>query len=372
MPLLRGALSVERVMPLYFPGTHILTPWLEGGSVRSGNKILVVGPSWVGDMVMAQSLFKVLRERDSSCQIDVLAPVWSRPLLERMPEVHAAIDLPLGHGEFGFGKRKRLGHQLREEGYDRAILLPNSWKSALAPWWAKIPQRTGWLGEARLGLLNDWRRLDKSRLKMTVQRFTALGYPKEWKELPATPPPKLQVKVVDIQAAMVALGLEKGRRPVLALCPGAEYGSAKRWPHSYFGELAQRFLAREWNVWLFGSEKDRPICGEVNTIAGGRCQDLSGRTSLAQAVDLMAMADAVVSNDSGLMHVAAALDRRLVALYGSSDPGFTPPLNKRSIVLRLGLSCSPCFKRDCPQGHLNCLRQLGVERVIQAIDELAA
>ena len=333
-------------------------------------RILIVGPSWVGDMVMAQSLFKVLRLRDPDCLIDVLAPAWSRPLLERMPEVNGAIDMPLLHGELGLGKRKRLGHQLRGNGYDQAILLPNSLKSALIPWWAKIPLRTGWLGEMRYGLLNDWRKLDKERLSMTVQRFAALAYAKDHAAMPETPGPRLEVKVTDIQAALSSLGLEKTTRPVLAFCLGAEYGPAKRWPSDSFPELAQRYLDKQWDVWLFGSDKDRSVCAELNAAIGDRAIDLSGRTSLAQAVDLMALADAVVSNDSGLMHVAAGLGRKLVAIYGSSDPGFTPPLHEQSRVVGLGLSCSPCFKRECPLGHLDCLRKLSVDRVAAALDEL--
>ncbi|MBU0498989.1 MAG: lipopolysaccharide heptosyltransferase II [Gammaproteobacteria bacterium] len=321
-------------------------------------------------MVMAQSLFKVLREAQPESLIDVLAPAWSRPILQRMPEVNGAIDLPLAHGELALGKRKRLGHWLRGEGYDQAILLPNTWKSALIPWLARIPVRTGWLGEMRYGLLNDWRQLDRVRLPMTVQRFNALAYPKDQEGLPEIPSPRLVVKVMDIQAALASLGLEKGRRPILALCPGAEYGPAKQWPAAYFGELALRHLENQWDVWLFGSDKDRLVCSQVNAVADGRCRDLSGRTSLAQAVDLMALADAVVSNDSGLMHVAAALDRRLVAIYGSSDPGFTPPLSDKARVLSLALACSPCFQRECPKGHLDCLRRLSIDQVVQALADL--
>lgn len=334
------------------------------------DRILVIGPSWVGDMVMAQSLFKLLRQKNPDCLIDVLAPSWSLPLLERMPEVNEGIAMPLLHGELGLGKRKRLGRLLRGKGHDQAILLPNSFKSALVPWWAGIRIRTGWLGEMRYGLLNDWRKLDKSRLTMTVQRFAALAYPKKYKEMPETPEPKLEVKMVDIHEALKSLGVEKTERPVLALCPGAEYGPAKQWPSGYYAELARRYLEKGWDVWLFGSEKDKAVTGEVTAKAGDRVVDLAGRTTLAQAVDLMAVSDAVVSNDSGLMHVAAALGRKLVAIYGSSDPGFTPPLNQASRVVSLGLSCSPCFKRECPLGHLDCLRGLAVERVERELDEL--
>jgi heptosyltransferase-2 len=335
------------------------------------SRILVVGPSWVGDMVMAQSLFKVLVENNPGVAVDVLAPGWSRPLLERMPEVAEAIDMPLGHGQLELKSRWRLGRSLRERRYDQAILLPNSLKSALVPYWAKIPKRTGWVGEMRYGLVNDIRRLDKTRLTMTVQRFVALAYAGDYAGIPEIPIPELQVDAAGVVSALEALGLERGAAPLLLLCPGAEYGPAKRWPERYYGELAAEMIGQGWSVWLCGSEKDRQVCAEVNRVAADRCVDLSGRTSLAQAVDLMSLADTVVSNDSGLMHVAAALNRPLVALYGSSDPGFTPPLNPRSRVLNLGLDCSPCFKRECPEGHLRCLTDIKVEQVVRTVRELA-
>jgi len=330
-------------------------------------KILVVGPSWVGDMVMAQSLFITLKQRNPEPQIDVLAPGWSLPLLERMPEVSDAIDMPLGHGKLDLKTRWQLGRELRDRHYDQAILLPNSLKSALTPFWARIPQRTGWLGEMRYGLLNDARKLDKSHLTMTVQRFVALGLAAGFQGIPEIPTPKLQVDQAAAEQAMQDLGMGEKTRPVLALCPGAEYGPAKRWPEAHYAELAARKVKQGWDLWLFGSAKDQPVCAEIIKRTGGGV-DLSGRTSLAQAVDLLSLADAVVSNDSGLMHVAAALNRPLVAIYGSSDPGFTPPLNDRSQVVTLGLDCSPCFKRECPKGHLECLEALAVDQVEEALN----
>ncbi len=335
-------------------------------------KILIVGPSWVGDMVMAQSLFKVLKQRHPTVVIDVLAPAWSRPLLERMPEVRRAIDMPLGHGQLQLGLRRSLGVELRPEKYDQAILLPNSLKSALTPYFARIPQRTGFIGEMRYGLLNDHRKLDKQTLSMTVQRFVSLadcaGAP-----LPdPIPAPCLTVADGSVDAAIDALDLVAPQGPVLGLCPGAEYGAAKRWPENYYTEVAQSYIAKGWRVWLFGSDKDTAVTCKIANGAGSACDDLAGKTSLAQAIDLMSRCDAVVSNDSGLMHVAAALNRPLVAVYGSSDPGFTPPLNERARVLDLALECSPCFERECPLGHLNCLVELMPEQVISALDDLCA
>ena len=338
--------------------------------VSNPDAVLLVGPSWVGDMVMAQSLFKSLKARSPGSAIDVLAPGWSLPLLARMPEVRRGVEMPLGHGRLGLAERWRLGRSLRGQ-YRQAIVLPNSWKSALVPYAARIPLRTGWRGEMRYGLLNDLRRLDRQRHPMTVQRFVALAVDAD-AALPAVMPPRLEVRDSDVQAAMQALGVQQdSQRRVLALCPGAEYGPAKQWPTVHYAELGRQFAREGWDLWLFGSDKDRAICDGI----AATCKvvtNLAGRTSLEQAVDLMSLADAVVSNDSGLMHVAAALDRPLVALYGSSDPGFTPPLNERHKVVSLGLSCSPCFKRECPLGTTACLVDMTVEQVGDALHAVLA
>lgn len=335
-------------------------------------RILIVGPSWAGDMVMAQVLFKAIKRRQPTTVIDVLAPTWSRPLLQHMPEVSGIIDLPFEHGELGLGGRWRLGRSLRAVGYDQAILLPNSLKSALVPLFAGIPLRTGWVGESRYGFLNDIRRLDKERLPTMVQRFAALAAAADAQEMPPIEPPSLRVEPNEVEGATQDLGLSTDGGRVLALCPGAEFGSAKCWPAAAYAELARHYLQQGWRVWLFGSAKDSDACGEVNRQSEGRCTDLSGRTSLAQAVVLLSQADAVVSNDSGLMHVAAALQRPLVAVYGSTDPGFTPPLNSNARIERLGLECSPCFKRECPLGHLNCLNRLPASQVIDSLEALLA
>ncbi len=321
-------------------------------------------------MVMAQSLFKALRANDPDVAIDVLAPGWSLPLLERMPEVRQGIVMPLGHGKFALHERWRLGRSLQGR-YRQAIVLPNSWKSAVTPFAARIPQRTGWRGEMRYGLLNDARKLDKSELTMTVQRFVALAAP-AGAALPAVEPPRLEVNAADVERAMADLGI--GKAPddqVLALCPGAEYGPAKQWPTVHYAELGRRFGRLGWLIWLFGSEKDRAVCEGVAATCK-MATNLAGRTTLEQAVDLMSQADAVVSNDSGLMHVAAALDRPTVALYGSSDPGFTPPLNERHRIVSLGLDCSPCFKRVCPLGTTACLVDMSVDQVAEALEAVMA
>jgi len=337
-------------------------------------KILIVGPSWVGDMVMAQTLFQCLKQRHPECEIDVLAPEWSRPILERMPEVRAALSFPLGHGALELATRRRIGKSLAGQ-YDQAILLPNSLKSALVPFFAGIPKRTGWRGEFRYGLLNDVRTLDKQRYPLMIERFMALAFDKGT-ELPRPyPRPSLRIDPTTRDAALSKFGLTLDR-PVLALCPGAEFGESKRWPAEHYAQVADASIREGWQVWLFGSKKDHPVGESIRQelIPGLREEsvNLSGETSLAEAIDLLSCADAVVSNDSGLMHVAAALNRPLVAVYGSTSPGFTPPLADAVEVVRLGIECSPCFERTCRFGHYNGMRLLEPDAVTQALSRLSS
>lgn len=325
----------------------------------------MVGPFWVGDMVMAQSLYKTIKKYNPSCKIDVLAQKALFSLLARMPEVSEAIENPITHGEFALIKRFNLGKSLRQKHYDQAILLPNSWKSALIPFFAKIPLRTGYLGESRWGLLNDVHKLDKKQLYMTVQRFVALASP----EVISFPIPKLRIVKAKQDIAIKHFNL-KLKKQILALCPGAEYGPAKRWSSAYYAYVAQEKICQGWQVWLFGSKKDVAIAKQINQATQQACCDFTGKTSLAQALDLIALSDIVVTNDSGLMHIVAALNKKIIALYGSSDANFTPPLNKQAKIINLNLACSPCFKRECPLGHTNCLTQIKPNLVLKAIDSL--
>lgn len=328
-------------------------------------RILIVGPAWVGDMVMAHSLVQTLLQRHPGAVVDVLAPGWSLPLLARMPGVHEGIEMPLGHGQFGLATRWRLGRRLRGQ-YDQAIILPGSLKSALMPFFAGIPQRTGFRGEHRYGLINDMRPLDKARLPMTVQRFTALGLPAHAAMPPPYLRPRLTVDPANQARLLRELSLDTAL-PVIALMPGAEYGPAKQWPLAHFAELARRLIASGRQVWILGSAKDRAAGEAITSQAGAGVRNLCGQTRLEDAVDLLALAQAAVTNDSGLMHVAAALDVPTVALFGSSSPAHTPPLSERAKVLYLGLDCSPCFKRVCPLGHTRCLENIHPQRVIDTL-----
>ncbi len=328
---------------------------------------------------MAQALFISLqddaRALGQSLTIDVLAPAWSRPLLERMPQVNRAIDLPFQHGELNLSGRFRLGRSLRKEDYDQVIVLPNSFKSALLPLFAGVPQRTGWRGEARGLLLNDVRDLDKEALPLMVQRFVALGRA-DGEDLPATlPRPCLVTAAQSVESAIQALHLQ-AERPVLAICPGAEFGDAKQWPAQHYASLSSQLIAKGWQVWIMGSKKDNDVANhilrELEKSEREHCHDLTGRTSLAQAIDLMSVAKAVVSNDSGLMHVAAALGRPVVAMYGSSSADFTPPLTDQVQLLSIDIDCRPCFERVCPLGHKRCLVDLRPELALNALARLVS
>ncbi len=337
-------------------------------------RILVVGPSWVGDMVMAQSLFMTLKKSFPDCLIDVLAPAWSLPLLDRMPEVSKAITLHLNHGQFCLMTRIKLGQQLRTESYGQAIILPNSWKSALIPFFANIPIRTGYRGEYRWGLLNDIRRLDTSALTMTVQRFVALGLPQDAAQPPNYQQPSLPANKTGQEAVIQKFGLTITGK-ILALCPGAEYGPSKRWPAAYFAKVAQAKIQQGWQVWLLGSEKDNEAADTISSLTNHQCQNFIAKTSLVEAIDLMSLADTVVANDSGLMHLAAALDKNVIAIYGSTPPEFAPPLCKKAQTVTLNLACSPCRQRICPlypvghKDHTRCLTEIKPERILELIGD---
>lgn len=324
-------------------------------------RTLIIAPSWVGDAVLAQPLFRRLQERYAGVTITALAPPWVAPLLGRMPEMNAILENPFGHGTLALAKRRHFAKSLAGR-FDHAIVLPNSFKSALIPFFARIPLRTGYIGEFRFGLLNDRRRLEERALPLMVERFVALAEP-PGKPLPRpVPPPRLSVDASARDAALARLGLRTDRR-IVAFCPGAEYGNAKRWPAPYYAELAATFASEGRKVWLLGSPKDAAVGEEIVRRSDGACENLCGRTRLDEAVDLLSCADLVISNDSGLMHIAAALDRTVVAIFGSSSPRFTPPLSARARVVQLGLPCSPCFKRECPLKHFRCMVDLTPARL---------
>lgn len=309
-----------------------------------------------------QVMIARLREYHPSAIITVMAPHWCLGLLTRMPGVDATLENPFAHGALQLGHRRRLGKSLRGR-FDRCYVLPNSLKSALVPWFANIKERIGFVGEMRYGLLNDARVLDIAGLPRMVERFAQLA------EKPATPlprplpSPRLSSSAQQQAGVAQRLGLD-AQRPALALCPGAEFGPAKRWPVRHYASVARAALDRGWQVILLGSNKDDALAAEIAAAAPG-ANNLCGRTSLEDVVDLLALSRYVVSNDSGLMHISAAVGTPLIAIYGSSSPGFTPPLSDQAVIESLQLECSPCFKRVCPLGHMACLNELKPERILQ-------
>jgi len=332
-------------------------------------KILIIGPSWVGDTLLMQPMLLRLKLRHPDSLIDVLAPPWTIGLLKSMSEVHEVINNPFSHGSLNLYERYRLGKQLRKEKYDQVIVLPNSFKSALVPYFAGIPLRTGFVGEMRYGLLNDVRKLDKKKLPLMVERFAQLAESSGDNIPRPLPNPVLKIDNTQRDSVLNKLGL-KIDQPIAVFCPGAEYGSAKRWPVPYFAEIAQRLQKHGFAVWLVGSAKDKEIADKIVSLGNQTCRNLCGSTELADAIAIISCAELVVSNDSGLMHLAAAMNKPMLALFGSSSPRFTPPLSDKAKVIKLDLKCSPCFKRECPLGHFNCMMKLTPDMVWQEIEQM--
>jgi len=331
---------------------------------------LVVGPAWVGDMVMAQALFKRLKQLEPDTALDVLAPKFTLPLLRRMPEVRRALLADFSHGELALGRRLRLGGQLKGQ-YQRALILPRSFKSALIPWAAGIKARIGYRGEGRGPLLTEARTLEPQALPQTVQRFLALAEP-AGTEPPAVVgtelEPRLHYDPAQRVRLLTALGLTLDR-PVVALLPGAEYGPAKQWPAGHFRALAQGLAESGHAIWVLGSPKERPLGAEIAAGIEG-VRNLCGATELADTIDLLSACQAAVSNDSGLMHIAAAVGIPVVAIYGSTSPNHTPPLSAAAQPIWLQLPCSPCFQRHCPLKHSRCLTEINPAQVWQTVQGL--
>lgn len=336
-------------------------------------KTLIIGPSWVGDMMMSQSLYRTMKTLNPEHEIDVMAPGWCRSLLNKMPEVSKAIPMPIGHGKLALKQRYQLGKSLRNDNYQQAIILPNSLKSALIPFFAQIPKRTGWKGEQRYGLLNDIRTLDKQAFPLMVERYIALAYAKNNIISAGDLPkpllfPKLMVKNEEMIVTKAQFNLPE-QTPLIGFCPGAEFGPAKRWPDYHYAKLADMLVEQEAKIIIFGSEKDRQVGDAIihQMAFPERCINLAGTTSLEQAVNLLACCKAVISNDSGLMHIAAALDRPLVALYGPSSPDFTPPLSDKAEIIRLITGYNKIRRGESQEGYHQSLIDIKPELVFEKL-----
>ena len=328
-------------------------------------RILIVAPGWVGDLVLAGSLVRSLRSRLQVASIDMLAQPWAQPLVARMPGVDSYLSAPVGPGSLGLRARWLLGRSLRGR-YDWALVLPNSWKSALVPAAARIPKRTGWCGEMRYGLLNDCPPGRPEDISLMVERYTLLVGVTGTE----VPMPRLQPR--SAASVLARLGLSAEAAPVLALCPGARYGSARRWPTRHFAAIARHYLNQGWSIWLLAAAADASVAADICEQLGAadRVWNLAGHTDLGEVVDLLALARFVVSNDTGPMHIAAALNKAVVGIFGSSSPAHTPPLGQRASAQYLDLECRPCMQRECPLGHTQCLEQLSPQQVIAAAQTL--
>lgn len=330
-------------------------------------KVLIIGAAWVGDMVMSQTLFKRLaRQYGDRLELDVFANSWAAGLLERMPEVNQVIPNPFLHGKLALLKRVRVGLQLRYKHYDQVFLLPNSLKSAVIPFFAGIKRRTGFVGESRYILLNNIYKLDKDKLPLMIDRFCALA--NNGKKPEQIDYPHLTVDPQNQELVLNKLGLDLNTN-LVAFCPAAEYGPSKRWLPEHFAKLADMLTEQGYKIVIMGSNKDIEISQTIIDLAVNKNALINscGKTSLVDTVDLLAKMKYVVTNDSGLMHIAAAVGSKIVALYGSTSPAFTPPLTGSAKILQIKLDCSPCFERTCRFNHYNCMRFIKPESVFQQI-----
>ncbi|MBQ3775350.1 MAG: lipopolysaccharide heptosyltransferase II [Ruminobacter sp.] len=334
-------------------------------------RILVIAPSWIGDLVMSQCLYMELKKIYPDSIIDVMAPKWCLDVLKRMPEVSNAILMPIGHGVFNLKERYRLGKELKANHYDQAYILPNSFKSALIPLFAGIPYRRGWIGESRYFILTDYRRNKKDFPKL-ISRYTSLAHSnteiKSEKDLKEIPTPKLTVHESDTSTASSKFSINI-QADVLGICPGAEFGPTKKWPPEYYAIITDKYLSSDSGreVWIFGSNKDvetaEKLKKSVSPDYQKRVHILAGRTTIEEAIDLLAACKFVICNDSGLMHISAAVGVRVIAIFGSTSTLYTPPTTTNALLVESTEPCHPCFKRQCRYGTTDCLKKLTAEMV---------
>lgn len=327
-------------------------------------RTLIISPNWIGDAVMAQPLLQLLRAAHPERPIDVLAPPGVASVWQQVAEVDEVLETPFRHGALQLKQRWKFARLLRKRGYADAYVLPNTIKYALIPWLAGIRRRVGYKGESRYGLINVMHH-DEVPPRPMVAFYAALARPPVTVQGPglraALPRPRLTVAPAQVAAAQERHAIDPAR-PLVAMAPGAEFGAAKRWPARHFAGLAREVLAREpaTQIALLGSPKDREACAEVAAALpdGAAVFNLAGATSLPQAIALLARAAAVVANDSGLLHIASALNRPVLALYGPTDPDHAPPFSDLAASLSLRLDCAPCKQRECPLGHQDCMVKL--------------
>jgi heptosyltransferase II len=336
------------------------------------NRILVIAPNWIGDAVMSQPLLATIKASYPHAVIDVLATPWVAPVYRACSEVTELIEADLRHGQLQWGLRRALVAQIKKCNYASCYVLPNSLKSALIPWLANIPLRIGYQGELRRFLLTETKaNSPKTQRIPMVEHYANLCAPSGNLNTSINPPYLVPMvsALESARARLQAAGIQTNA--LVVLCPGAEYGPSKRWPAAHFAVLAQSILNANptASVVLLGSLSDRAIGDAIVSSAAsqGRMFNWCGATSLDEAIAIISLCSKVVSNDSGLMHIAAALQAPQVAIFGSSDPSYTPPNSVKATIISLHLPCSPCHQRECPLGHLNCLNQISPERVFAAL-----
>lgn len=327
-------------------------------------KILITGPAWIGDMVMAQSLFKYLHNNNPELILDVLAPAWTLPLLERMPEVRKGIAFSSRHGKLDLMMRIRTGLQLKTEHYNEAIIIPRSLKSAIPSWVAGIKKRTGF--NSHFGLINYPRTYNPDRQQLFVRRHLSLVTDDAYSlSQESIPEPKLHVDTSRSDSLLDTFGLN--RDEFVAFAPGAEFGPSKQWPAKHFAQLANGLNEKGLRCILIGSGKDNQVAEKIVELSDAKnIINLCGKTTLPDVIDIVAAAKCAVTNDSGLMHLSYASGARLVAIYGSTSADYTPPLSLKSIILQKKLSCQPCFERTCRFGHYDCMTQVTPEEVLNS------
>lgn len=341
--------------------------------------ILIIAPNWIGDAVMTQPLLASIKAQHPTSHIDILASTWVAPIYRACSEVNDVIEAKFEHKQLQWGLRKELARELAVKKYQACFVLPNSFKSALIPWLANIPFRIGYRGEMRFGFINlSLDNPSKESRPPMVEHYLQLSH--LWnRDQPSSVSnaiaPKLNVSLMANQSVQTKLAdAHINQANIYVICPGAEYGPTKRWPTSHFAQLAQEIITSNLNnqVVLLGSKGDYSSAQEIYSLASqdSRIHNWCGNTSLDEAIALIDRSKAVISNDSGLMHIAAALKTPQVAIFGSSDPAHTPPLSDKAKIIWLKLPCSPCYKRECPLGHLKCLNDISPEQVFSTLNTL--
>ena len=334
------------------------------GKPMSETPILIVPYMWIGDFVRCHTVVKLLKQRFPSAAIDILTTSMVAPLLDYMPGVRKGVVADLPRKRLALSDHRALAQRLRAEGYGRALVMPRTWKSALAPLLAGIPRRTGFVGEGRFGLINDLR-FGERRLPRMVDRCAMLALPKGEAAPAQWPLPELKVSASERAAWRQRLGLAPDGRPVIALAPGA-IGPSKRWPAAAYADLARRLAAEGHWIWVIGGPSEKELAAEIAD--GADIRDLTG-SDLRNAILALAAATVAVSNDSGLLHVAAALRTPAVGIFGPTSPWHWAPLNPIAAVIETAdeLPCRPCHKPVCRLGHHRCMRDISVERVAMSI-----